>query len=118
VLIIAPAYESAGIWRMSIGFPPPARIEILRLLELVAAFTVLGYIVAELQGRARGLHRPGLRLMGWGVGAAVLTEALRGYAPHGASAGRAALVALAVVYGGWLYYLHRTHAMRGTSQRL
>ncbi len=104
-------------WQVGIGFPGIAsewtRVEILRLLELVAAFTLGGYAVAEHRGRVLQQFRNGApRLLVFAVVGATLVEALRGFhRGHGASVARAALVVGACVYGGWLYYLQRRQVM-------
>ena len=123
LLTVAPLLDGTGRWGAGIGFPGVAtewtKIEILRFLELVAASTMLGYMVAEFRGRVTGSFRESLaRLTGWGVGAALLGELVRGWhAGHGASAARALVIAMATVYGGWLYFLQRDHVVRLTGSR-
>ena len=52
------------------------------------------------------------------MGAALLGELVRGWhAGHGASAARALVIAMATVYGGWLYFLQRDHVVRLTGSR-
>jgi hypothetical protein len=51
------------------------------------------------------------RLIAWGAGLAVVTEAVRGFDMHGASLARAAFVVAACILGGWLYYLQRAHVI-------
>ncbi|MBL8980804.1 MAG: VanZ family protein [Gemmatimonadetes bacterium] len=112
-----PLIDGTAPWRLGIGFPGVAsewtRIEILRLLELVAAFTLGGYAVAEHRGRVlQQFRRGGLRLVVISTSGALLVEVIRGFhAGHGASLARGILVSLAGVYGGWLYYLQRRQVL-------
>jgi hypothetical protein len=80
----------------------------------VAAFTLLGYSVAELGGRVLAAYVDALpRLLAWSIALAVALEAVRGFhAGHGASLLRAAVLVAAALYGGWLYYLQRAHVVR------
>ena len=121
LITIAPLLDHAGAWWIGLGFAADAsnQIEILRLLELVAAFTLLGYIVAEWRGRAVLRYRDALaRLVGWSVAVACTVELVRGYQEgHGASVTRGALLIGAALYGGWLYYLQRAHVVRLVSER-
>jgi VanZ family protein len=116
LIIITPLHGEPGVWRLWLGFPTTAvkQTEIVRLLELVASFTLVGYMVAEARGRAVlhfGAALP--RLMGSGAALAILAEVPRGYSPgDGASVARGTLLILAALYGGWLYYLQRAHAMK------
>ena len=99
------ALGSAALWR---GATTEA---ILRVLEQVAAFTVVGYIVAELRGR-----REAPFASSWGAVAlvasivAVAMEGVAGWqAGPGASLLRAITAVLAAVHGGWIYHLQREH---------
>jgi VanZ family protein len=116
LIVAAPLAAGTGAWHLRLGFPEGSsdRLEILRLLELAAAFTLAGYMVAEVRGRTEmRLTDAFLRLVGWGVGLAVAVEAVRGYHPgFGASLTRGTLLAAAAVYGGWLYYLQRAHVVQ------
>ena len=117
LLTLLPLVEGVADWRMGFGFPGVAsewtKIEILRFLELVAAFTLLGYMIAEYRGRVVHRYSGAIpRLLGWGVTVAVLGEGVRGlHAGHGASAARGVLLLAATLYGGWLYYLQRQHVL-------
>ncbi|HEX4936232.1 MAG TPA: hypothetical protein VFV33_23790, partial [Gemmatimonadaceae bacterium] len=117
-LTVAPLLGGVDAWRVGIGFPGVAaewtKVEILRFLEQVAAFTLLGYMVAEYRGRVVTSYREALpRLLSWGVTAALLGEGVRGFhAGHGASGTRAVVLLTAALYGGWLYYLQRAHVVR------
>lgn len=114
-LMLAPLAHGAGDWTLRRGFGEAAsdQIEILRLLQLIAACTLVGYMIAEARGRAIALYRtalPGLVACGFALAGAC--ELARGYAQSdGASAARGALLMLAVLYGGWLYYLQRAHVI-------
>jgi glycopeptide antibiotics resistance protein len=120
LIMAAPLTGDIVPWRLWFGFPDIAshQTEILRLLELVAAFTLLGYMVAEFSGRTIVYFRSALpRVLGWAVTLAIAAEALRGFQWRGgASVARGLMLALAAIYGGWLYYLQRAHAMRLLSQ--
>lgn len=117
VLAVAdPLRAGASGWTMYVGFAGRAgdQIEILRLLELVAAFTLLGYMVVEFHGRERVLYRQALpRLIGWGVGLAFAAQLVRAYAAGaGASIAAGLVLTGATLYGGWLYHLQRAHVVR------
>jgi hypothetical protein len=98
-------------WHASLGLGDvadlPGVVPVLRLLEHLAAFTLLGYLVAE----GRGRHDESLPRMGaWVVAASLASggalELLRGLHPgHVASLLRLGLVAAAGLYGGLTYRL-------------
>lgn len=116
LLMIAPLFDRMGSWNIGVGFTDAAsmQIEILRLLELVAAFTLVGYMVAEFRGRVEMEYREAVsRLIRWGVWLALAGELVRGFhAGEGASVARAAMLVGAALYGGWLYHLQRAHVVR------
>jgi VanZ family protein len=116
LITLAPLRNALGEWRWHLAFPATAsdQIEILRLLELVAAFTLVGYMAAEFGGRVVLRYRDALpRLAVWGVALGCVIEGVRGYeAEHGASLVRGAMLAASALYGGWLYYLQRAHVVR------
>ncbi len=100
-----------GPWSGGPGFSHPVHalghIGILRLLELIAAVSVVGYSVAEVAGRSatQRQHRPMLA-----VAAAVGTglALLRGFHPgQGASAIEALLLGAATWVGAELYWRQR-----------
>jgi len=114
VLVISPVLDEVGSWQGHFGFPPRAssRVETAQLLELCAAFTLLGYMAAEIRGREVMRYRGALpRLIAWSIGLAIAAEAARGFGVQGASLARGALVVAVCLYGGWLYYLQRAHVM-------
>lgn len=114
MLVISPVLDEVGSWQGHFGFPEvvPSRVETARLLELCAAFTLVGYMAAEIRGREVMRYRDAFpRLIAWGIGLAIAAEAARGFDVYGASLARGALVVAACLYGGWLYYLQRAHVM-------
>jgi VanZ family protein len=119
-IIVAPVMSGAGAWSLSIGFPSGAsqQIQILRVLELLAAFTLMGYMVAEFRGRTLVGYRDALpRILGYANALAIATELARGFEPgQGASIARGVLLIAATLYGGWLYYLQRAHVVKLLSE--
>lgn len=115
LIVFFPLHGHVGDWHLAIGFPEAtsAQVEILRVLEIAAAFTLVGYMVAEFRGRSVSRYLDAIpRLAGWGVALTLLVEAIRGYdATQGASIARGALTLAAAMYGGWLYYLQRAHVI-------
>ena len=116
LITLAPLGRGIGEWSVHAGFAPSTaeQIEILRLLELVAAFTLAGYMVAEFRGRVIASYRAALaRLLAWGAALVIALETTRGFeAGAGASLARGSVLVAAALYGGWLYYLQRAHVMR------
>ena len=82
-----------------------------RLLEHLAAFTVLGYISAEWRGRAELSWRRDLpRLLFISTISALILEVLVGFQiGPGASLLRAMLAILGALFGGVIYHLQRDH---------
>jgi glycopeptide antibiotics resistance protein len=123
LLTLAPLLHGVGAWEVGIGFPGVAtewtKTEILRCLEQVAAFTLLGYMIAEFRGRDVPSYRAALRrLLAWGSAAAIAGESVRGFhLGHGASLSRGILLLSAALYGGWLYYLQRSHVVELLAER-
>lgn len=115
ILGASPLLGGVGSWSVGLGFPGVAaewtKGEILRLLELVAAFTLLGYMIAEFGGRVIKRYGGAFpRLVAWTGTACLAIELVRGFdSGHGASVARALLLLAASLYGGWLYYLQRAH---------
>jgi VanZ family protein len=120
LIVLLPLRLGMDAWTVHVGFSVAMshQNEILRLLEVVAASTLVGYMLAELRGRTVLRYRDAVpRLAGWTLALVGLLEALWGFrAGHGASIARAALMAAAALYGGWLYYLQRAHVVRLLSQ--
>jgi VanZ family protein len=102
-------------WRSALHFFPAGSIEhgldVYRALEHIAAFTLVGYVIAEVRGRSERPYRemvPQIAL--WGAGLALLLEIARGFHPmYGASALLWIVTSLAALFGGWMYYLQRDH---------
>ena len=82
-----------------------------RLLEHLAAFTVLGYISAEWRGRAELSWRRDLpRLLLVATASALILEFLVGFQMgSGASLLRGMLATLGALFGGVIYHLQRDH---------
>ena len=115
---LTPLLDGVRPWGVGWGFPGVAaawtKTEILRLLEQLAAFTLLGYMIAEFRGRDDASFGAALRrLFAWGGVGAATVEAIRGFQPyHGGSVARGLLALGAALYGGWLYYLQRAHVIQ------
>jgi glycopeptide antibiotics resistance protein len=93
---------------------PPAslgKLDVLHAVESLAAFTVLGYVLAEAWGRRELRYR----YMAWRVAlvaaaAALAGEALRRMAlPAAVGLPSVLMHVLAAAYGGWIYHLQRAH---------
>ena len=80
-------------------------------LEHVTAFLLLGYVLAELQGRNTGDFRPWVfRIVVYSGGISLLLEILRGMLPRqGASLFLFGFTVGASALGVWLYQLQRDH---------
>jgi len=80
-------------------------------LEHVAAFTLVGYVIAEFRGRALLPYREMAgRVVRWGGGISLLLEFTRGFHPlYGASAAMLLFTVAASAFGGWLYHLQRDY---------
>jgi hypothetical protein len=102
-------------WHWSIGFTNLITETSLRILapriEYLVAFTVLGYIIAEWNGRSEIPLRKGLpRLFLYTAGASLTLEFIAGFqVGPGASLIRAAMVILSALFGGLIYHLLREH---------
>jgi glycopeptide antibiotics resistance protein len=84
---------------------------VFRLLEHIAAFTMVGYISAEFYGRdEKTLGRSLPRLFAWTASVSLLLEVARGFhEAYGASALLFAFTQVAALFGAWLYVLQRAH---------
>lgn len=122
-LTLAPLLQGVDAWQIGVTFPGVAsewtKTEILRFLEQVAAFTLLGYMTAEFRGRSVATYRLALpRLLVMSAAATLIGEGIRGFhGGHGASMARGCVLLTATLYGGWLYYLQRSHVMELLSHR-
>jgi hypothetical protein len=102
-------------WRYTLALLPPSTSStsdlIYGILEHIAAFTLVGYMVAEFYGRNFVQFRDiALRVLVWGGGISLLLETTRGWHPHyGANPLMFLLTLAACGYGGWLYLLQRDH---------
>jgi glycopeptide antibiotics resistance protein/uncharacterized membrane protein YozB (DUF420 family) len=116
---LAPLTEPGGA--LGLGGAEDATLrplEILRLLNAAAAFTLLGYMVAELKAREELPPAAAVRrIIAWSAPAALATRVVgdlalgpgtASWAP-GAGILWVALTVGAALYGGWLYHLQRTH---------
>ncbi len=94
-----------GFW----GSADTARI--LRALEHLAAFTVLGYAIAEYRGRReQGFLHSALAIAIWGVAVSSFLEVVAALHPGaGASLLRWGLAVGTTLYGGGIYHLQRAH---------
>ncbi|MGQ0649402.1 MAG: VanZ family protein [Gemmatimonadaceae bacterium] len=123
LLGVSPLMAGIGPWSAGLGFPGTAmdwtKLEILRHLELVAAFTLLGYVLAESRGRSHPEFSTAFRrICLWSLGAAASIELFRGFhVGHGASVTRLTMLVGASLYGGWLYYLQRAHVQQLLGRR-
>lgn len=110
-----PLDAAEPVWYGGIALLPPtvdaSETNVLIALEHIAAFTLVGYIIAEFHGRAMSEYREMLpRVLVWSGGISLLLEATRGWHPaYGASGMMLLLTCAAGVFGGWLYHLQRDH---------
>lgn len=117
VLPLAAIGSFSTPWHATLGIAGTSSdwttIEILRLLERLAAFTLLGYMIAEVRGRIDRRFADALpRVLAGGLLAACATEAMQGFRPaFSASLLVVALAITAATYGGWLYHLQRDHVL-------
>jgi glycopeptide antibiotics resistance protein len=119
LLLVAPVTVYAGTaWAGDLGFEATVGAwdtpRVLHVVETVAAFTLLGYMLAEFRGRREARFRDGARYIAvWAAGAGAVAELLEGFRPDGgASVLRLVLLIVAALYGSWLYHLQRAHVRR------
>jgi glycopeptide antibiotics resistance protein len=119
LLLVAPVSGYASNrWRGSFGFAAPAgdwtAAAVLHVVEVVAAFTLLGYMLGELRGRREARFRQGVKYVaGWAACAGFVAELLQGLRPDGsASVLRGVMLVVAALYGSYLYHLQRAHVRR------
>lgn len=109
-----PLQDADGTWAFMGALLPGqdvAQSTIFVALEHVAAFTLVGYIIAEFHGRDLQRYRDiADRVLLWGGGISILLELARGFHPaYRASALMVVFTVGAAVFGGWLYQLQRDH---------
>ncbi len=109
-----PLDDADGVWRSTWALLPnedTTTVSIFLALEHVAAFTLVGYIIAEFHGRDLPRYRQlAGRILLWGGGIALLLEIARGFHPaYHASALMVAFTVAAATVGGWIYHLQRDH---------
>jgi len=104
-----------GVWRGGWALAPArdglSRVLLMQSLEYLAAFTIVGYITAELYGRSNASYADAWPRVLRRAGALVLLlEFARGWnSTIGASGALALLAVGAGLFGGWLYHLQRDH---------
>jgi glycopeptide antibiotics resistance protein len=118
LLVLWPWPWTPQAWHASIGFAEiadrPGVIPTLRILEDLAAFTLLGYMLAELRGRR---DEPLHQTLQWllvcgGLGGGGL-ELARGFHPHHvASLAHMMVITSATLYGGVVYRLQLATVQR------
>ena len=102
-------------WQWGVALTPlqiePTQPGMYRLLEHVAAFTLIGYMIAEVHGRdARGLRDAAPRVAWWAGGISLALQAARGWHPDaGASVLLWLFTVASALFGGWMYLLQRDH---------
>jgi len=117
LVVLLPLLEGVAPWSLGVGFPGVAdswdKIEILRFLVRVAAFTLLGYMITEYRGREEEKLTDAVpRVLRWAIAAATAAEVALGYrAGRGASVAQWGFVVMASLYGGWLYRLQLDHVV-------
>jgi len=118
LLLVAPTTVGLSpAWHWSIGFGVTPSLDVglvLHIVETVAAFTLLGYMLAEVRGRLEAPFwnvAPAIAL--WSGVVALVVEVLEGFRVDGGASvlGWLALVA-ASLYGSWVYHLQRAHVRR------
>ena len=118
-----PLDDASFIWRRAFALVPSGTMLndhlIFVMLEHIAAFTLVGYVIAEFHGRDR-LHFREIapRVIRWGGGVSLLLEATRGWHPnYGASLLMLVFTIAASTFGGWLYLLQRDHVKALVARR-
>lgn len=99
-------------WHAMLGVPGPYVLtvpDMLRMLQALGEFTLLGYLLAEMRGRLELRFRHSVRwVAAWSALAAVVVNGLSGFQPGlAASALWFAMLVFVATYGGWVYHLQR-----------
>lgn len=108
-------FNSFGPWQLFFGFTgrstETSLYALYPRLEYLAAFTVLGYVIAEWRGRLElPLARDLPRLLLLATSVALLLEILSGFqSGRGASVIRSVLAVAGAALGGMIYHLSRAH---------
>ena len=111
-----PLWAFGGPWSGRAGFSIPVQqigaIGILRLIELIAAASVVGYAAAEIVGRSSNQLGQTRRILGVSVLVGLGAVWLRGFHPgQGASAVEAGLLSMATWFGAELYWRQRAFVL-------
>jgi hypothetical protein len=101
-------------WSGALSLAPRGELEgaaLYRALEQIAAFTLLGYAIAEYHGRSHETFRPLARsVLAWAAPTSLVLQWIRGWHPeHGASGVLFLLTLAGAVGGAWLYVLQLQH---------
>ena len=119
VLLVAPvAGFSGSSWRGALGFGAMqsgwGAGTALHLIETTAAFTLLGYMLAEFRGRREVRFRQSVAHVAmWSAAPALVAQVLEGFRANGGASGAAWVMLVgSAVYGAWLYHLQRAHVRR------
>ncbi len=107
----ARAFRSVPLWHLGLPTADAGFALMLPVIEAVVGSSILGYVVAEFQGRRELRFATAWpRVAPWAIGILVATEGLRSVlAYEGASVLRLGLAAVTCAYGAWLYHLQREH---------
>jgi glycopeptide antibiotics resistance protein len=107
----ARAFRSAPLWHAGLPTAESGLALMLPVIEAVVGSSILGYVIAEFQGRRELRFATAWpRIAPWIVACLVTGEVLRSVlAYEGASLLRLGLSFVACVYGAWLYHLQREH---------
>lgn len=107
----ARGFRTVPLWHWGLPTAEGGMALMLPVIEALVGATVLGYVIAEYQGRREyGFRTAWPRVVRWALSILVGGEALRSVlAYEGASGLRLVLAFVACVYGAWLYHLQREH---------
>ncbi len=118
-----PLSAADGVWQLTTALIPatqPTMTDIFVALEHVAAFTLVGYIIAEFHGRDLPRYRQiATRVLLWSGGLSVLLEGARGMHPsYRFSIPMIAFTTFSALLGGWMYQLQRHHVKALLQRRM